>query len=182
MIQIIVLSLGAVLAIIVLYFAVMAIRGRLAYRGKMMVTCPETKEAVGVKVSPKAAALSGLAGKHDLRLSECTRWPERQECLQQIENRPETCMVQNVLAGWYLGKHCAYCGKSFENIHWHDHKPALMSPEGKLVEWKDVPVETLPQVFETHEPVCWDCLIAETFRQQHPELVTSAPVRHTERS
>lgn len=186
MTQIVVLSLGAALAIVILYFVGMAIRGRLAYRGKMLVTCPETKEAVGVKVSSKSATLSKVAGKRDLRLSECTRWPERQdcgqECLRQIENRPEACMVQNVLAAWYEGKECAYCAKPFENIQWHDHKPALMSPEGKLVEWREVPVETLPEVFESHRPVCWNCLVAETFRLQHPELVTEMPERRAEQS
>jgi hypothetical protein len=88
-----------------------------------------------------------------------------------------------MLNHWYQGKACVYCGKAFQQIDSYDHravflydqKPALISPEGKLVEWFEVPVETLPQVLTTHQPVCWNCLITESFRRKYPELVLDRP-------
>jgi hypothetical protein len=45
------------------------------------------------------------------------------------------------------------------------------------VSWDDVPPEKLADVFQTYQPVCWSCHIAETFRRDHPELVTDRPAR-----
>ena len=36
--------------------------------------------------------------------------------------------------------------------------------------------EQLPEIFATHQPVCWNCHIAESFRRLHPELVTDRPL------
>jgi hypothetical protein len=33
----------------------------------------------------------------------------------------------------------------------------------------------LQETFATHQPVCWDCHIAQTFRREHAELVTDRP-------
>jgi hypothetical protein len=157
------------------------------FRGKMLVTCPETQQPAGVAVDAKHVALTGIQGEPDLRLKECTRWPERQncgqECLAQIALSPQNCLVRTMLSTWYKGKSCVFCGKAFPQVDsydhravfWYDQKPAFVSPEGKLVEWHEVPVETLPQVLITHRPVCWNCLVAMTFRRQHPELVVDRP-------
>jgi hypothetical protein len=67
------------------------------------------------------------------------------------------------------------CGKPLEEIDWLEHKPALMSPEQKTVEWHEVRAEKLPEVLSTHLPVCWNCHIAETFRREFPELVVDRP-------
>ena len=71
---------------------------------------------------------------------------------------------------WYADKYCASCGKQFADIHWLDNKPALLSPEGKTVEWSEIPPENVPGVLATHFPVCWDCHITETFCREHPEM------------
>jgi hypothetical protein len=60
---------------------------------------------------------------------------------------------------------------------WYDKKPALRSPDGRTVEWREVAVETFPEVLETHRPVCWDCLIVDKLRRTHPELITVRPHR-----
>jgi hypothetical protein len=39
------------------------------------------------------------------------------------------------------------------------------------VQWSEIPAEKLQEVMRTHQPVCWNCHIAETFRREHPELV-----------
>jgi len=53
----------------------------LRYRGEMLFTCPETGKLVAVKVAASKAALSSLTGRPDIHLNECSRWPERQDCV-----------------------------------------------------------------------------------------------------
>jgi hypothetical protein len=114
-----------------------------------------------------------------MRLSDCTRWPEKeacgQECLAQIKEAPQACLVSTIVNQWYAGKSCVYCKKIFGEIHWHNHPPALVDKERKTVQWNEIPVENLQKLMATYWPVCWDCHIAETFRSQHPELVVDRP-------
>jgi len=153
----------------------------LKYRGTRIVVCPESREMVAVEVDAGHAAFSAPQGRPQLRLEACTRWPERkgcgQECLGQIESAPEACLLRNILADWYAGKSCAVCGRTFGVIQWHDHKPALLGRDGVTVEWDGFKAEQVVDVLASHEPVCWDCHIAETFRHEHPELVTERPRR-----
>jgi hypothetical protein len=148
----------------------------LRYRGTRVVVCPENREMVAVEVDAAHAARSATQGHPDLRLESCTRWPEKagcgQECLGQIESAPEACLLRTILGDWYQGKSCAFCGRSFHALHWHDHKPGLRGPDGKIVAWDAFRAEQVVDVLATHEPVCWDCRVAETFRREHPELVT----------
>jgi len=53
------------------------------YRGSRAVTCPETHRQVAVSFDAFHAALTGLRGKCDLRLAECTLWPGRIRCGQE---------------------------------------------------------------------------------------------------
>jgi hypothetical protein len=151
-------------------------RTYLKYRNKSLVTCPETRKPAAVQVDAGRAVRDVLEGRRvRIHLDQCSRWPERehcgQECLSQIENDPEGCSVWGIAQQWYRGRACAYCHKPIEKIHWHDHRPALLSPEKKTVQWSEIPAEKLLEVFETHLPVCWSCHIAQTFRREHPELV-----------
>jgi len=159
----------------VVFSLTLAIQTYLRYRGQRLITCPETKNAAAVRVNVGKAATRALFGKQEVRLDQCSRWPERQncgqECLTQVHADPQHCMVWNIVADWYKGKACAYCQKPFNEMHWHDRHPALLSPDRVAKQWNEIPAETLPQVFETHLPVCWDCYIAETFRRQNPERV-----------
>lgn len=156
---------GAVLLIGLGLFLVRTLRSYLRYRNKMVVTCPETQRPVGVDVDARHAAITGSVGRESLRLTNCTRWPERQgcgqECLSQIEASPENCMVRKRLESWYQGKACACCDKGIGDIRWHEHKPALVSPDHKLLQWADVPAEAMSEVLATHQPVCGTCNFAE---------------------
>jgi hypothetical protein len=153
----------------------LALRMFLRYRGRRVITCPETENPAAVHVNAAAAARHAMFGKQNIRLDQCSRWPERQncgqECLSEIKADPERCLVWNMVDEWYEGKPCAYCQKPFGEIHWHDRHPALLTPEHLCVQWNEVPAEKLPEVFQTHQPVCWNCYIAETFRRQNPERV-----------
>ncbi len=157
--------LGALLLIGVCLLLVRVLRSYLRYRNKMVLTCPETEQPVGVDVDATRAALSGTVGKASLRLTDCTRWPEKQdcgqECLSQLEASPESCMVKKKLESWYEGKACACCDKGIGDIRWHEHKPALVGPDHRLLQWEDVPPEEMTDVLTTHQPVCGTCNFAE---------------------
>jgi hypothetical protein len=152
----------------------------LKFRGERIVSCPETHRPAAVRVAAGVAALDATISRGDLRLCKCSRWPERQDCpqdcLAQIKEAPEACLVWNIMNRWYQGQSCAYCRQPFKNIHWHDHPPAMVSADRKTVQWNEIPAERLQETMRTQVPVCWNCHIAETFRRVHPELVVNRPV------
>ncbi|MFY9791929.1 MAG: hypothetical protein WAJ99_12140 [Candidatus Sulfotelmatobacter sp.] len=168
----------AILAIAVglfIFRTIPAVKAYFAYRGKRLVTCPETHQTVAVDVAAGEAAASAFLSEPVLHLKECSRWPERencgQDCLQEIEADPENCLVWNIVSQWYQGKDCAICHKTFGELHHLDRAPGLLGPDHKTVEWKELRPEQLPEVFSTHHPVCWDCHVAATFRRLYPDLV-----------
>ena len=172
------LVLAAILVLLVgsiVFGLTLGFRTYLRYRGQRLVTCPETHKAAAVHVNAGKALSTTLIGKQEVRLNQCSRWPEKrncgQECLSQIQVDPEHCLVWNIVAEWYKGKSCAYCQKPFGQIHWHDRPPALLSPERIAKQWNEIPAEKLPETFETYLPVCWNCYIAETFRRKSPDRV-----------
>jgi hypothetical protein len=167
-----VLVIGAGLFV---FRAIPGLQAYFGYRGKRLITCPETHKTEAVDLAAGEAAVSAFLSEPTLRLKQCSRWPERQdcgqECLQQIEADPENCLVWNIVSHWYEGKKCAICHKTFGELHHLDHAPGLLDPDHKTVEWKELRPEQLPEVFSTHRPVCWNCHVTEMFRRLHPELV-----------
>ena len=154
----------------------------LRFRGTRVVVCPETRKYVAVEVDAPHAAATAARGRSELRLTSCTRWPERegcdQDCVWQIERAPEDCAARSMLAAFYEGKSCALCHDPIPPLRWDEHHPALLRrADRRTLEWGEVPAETLPVVLSTHLPVCWDCHVAETFRLAHPELVTDRDSR-----
>lgn len=156
-----------------------SLRSYFKLRGKRLVKCPETQQPAAVELDAGRVAREKLLGAPTVRLRECSRWPERQncgqECLSQIEAAPKDCLVRNIVERWYADKVCAYCKQPIHEIEWQGHKPALLNPERKTVYWDSIPAEKLPEIFETYQPVCWNCHVTETFRREHPELVTDQP-------
>lgn len=169
----------AAAAAIIVFLALTVGRAYRRFRGTRLVECPENHQVVAVEVDAARAAAGAAVGKIELKLSECTRWPERagcgQECLRQIEASPEGCLVRTIVTDWYNGKSCVICGIPLDNIDWYERRPALMGPDHRTVQWPDVQPERLPDVLRDHQPLCWNCHIAESFRQQHPELVVDNP-------
>src|SRR5579871_1619293 len=80
------------------------------FRGKRVITCPDNNRFELIKVN--GADLAHL----DVR--QCSRWPEKlgcgQECIRQVQESPEGCLLHNYYTNWYCGKHCATCGKELE--------------------------------------------------------------------
>ncbi len=173
-----ILVAAVVLILAVGLFAFRAIPGLKAYfgyKGKRLITCPETHQTEAVDVAAGEAAVGAFLSEPTLRLKECSRWPERQdcgqECLQQIEVNGENCLVWNIVSDWYTGKQCAFCHKTIGPLRHLDHAPALLSPEHKTVEWRELRPQQLLDVFSDHQPICWNCHVAETFRRLHPDMV-----------
>jgi len=50
------------------------------YAGWRRVTCPENHQPAAVSLDARHAAATGMHGHPDLRLCDCTRWPERENC------------------------------------------------------------------------------------------------------
>ena len=164
--------------------SVIVARSRMArmfrlYRGMRVVTCPETRAPAAVRVRALRGALTLPFGIGPLRLRSCSRWPARracgQSCLEQVTAAPKETRVDTILAHWYEGRTCAYCGRPFAQASPPTHRPGALSPAGRTVLWHDVAPEEIPAALNTHLPVCWDCHIAETFRRKHPELVVDDP-------
>jgi len=157
------------------------VRAYVRYRDSRLIVCPESGEAAMVEVDAVHAALTSTLGHTDIRLQNCWRWPLHQdcnqECLVQLDVAAADCLVRGILRRWYESKQCHFCGMRFEQIGLLDHEPALYSRLGKLIEWRKVPIEGLHDVLKIYEPVCWNCYIAQLFRQEHPDLVVYRPWR-----
>jgi hypothetical protein len=179
----ILLGVGLFAGIVLMRLAALLVK----YRGKRVITCPETQRPAGVTLEARHAAFSGLAARPDLRLSDCSRWPERagcgQGCLSQIEASPAGCLARNILVNWYEGKKCRSCGRSIGPIFQGGAQPAVFTANGVSVEWSDIPAERLQEVLSAAEPVCFACHMASKMMREHPELVTdrSAQTVHPSR-
>ena len=160
---------------------VAGLRSYRRYRGKGVLTCPETGKPVAVELDARRLAATEMVGDRDLRLRSCSRWPERsgcgQECLAEVESSPEDCLVRARLTAWYRGASCELCGRNIGEISWSEHKPALMSPDRGTMEWQDVRAESLPALLQTYHRICWSCHVAESFRARFPERVIDDPLR-----
>ncbi len=174
-------AMAAAVAVYLMVRIYEAARVYVKVRGKRLVTCPENLKCAAVGVDARRAAREAFWDEPRLRLRECSRWPERQDCgqacLKQIQSAPEECLVRNIVTRWYAAKACASCGRPIHEIDWLNQKPALLDREGKTVTWDQVAPEKLPDVFSTHSPVCWSCHIAQTFRREHADLVVERPWR-----
>jgi hypothetical protein len=166
-----VVGIGVIVGLVFIIRALL--RTHVEYRGKRLVVCPETAQYAAVEIDAPLAAITSLFGAPELRIENCSRWPEHQhcakDCVWQIDLSPLGCPIRDLLTSWYTGKECVLCGRPFEELSWFD-RPALLSPEGNVVECEAVRPEAIPDVLYTHKPVCCDCKGIER-RPGHSELV-----------
>jgi hypothetical protein len=52
------------------------------YRRPRLTRCPETGEAVVLRIDARHAAATSVPGPPELRVMACSRWPEREGCDQ----------------------------------------------------------------------------------------------------
>lgn len=166
------------LGLVVAAYVGLAVRAFVRMRGRRVVVCPETHKPAAVTVNAAHAALSAVWDRPDVRLSSCTRWPERagcdQACTSEIEASPEETRVTHMLKQWYAGKTCAVCHRRIPPVTGSEPRPGLLSLTSNhdILSWEEVPAEALPAVLVSCLPVCASCYVAETFRRQFPGLVT----------
>jgi hypothetical protein len=146
------------------------------YRGVRLVECPETSAAAAVTVDTGHAMLTAFVeGRPALRLAACSRWPERgpcdEPCLADVEAAGPAGTVEAIVGRWCQSRTCPYCGKAIVASASPQHAPALLGPDGISIAWPDVPPEHLPDLFRTHQAVCCDCHLIESFRREHADLV-----------
>jgi hypothetical protein len=155
-------------------------RAYIRSRGKRLILCPQARVFAAVDVDAPHAALTAASGRPEVRLRDCSLWPDRQgcaqDCLKQINEAPDGCAVRAHVGSYYKGKSCVFCHRPIPPFHTVQHEPALLNGQGVAVPWHQIQPEQLPQTLATHLPVCWDCYIVETFRRVHPELVIENPL------
>lgn len=163
-------------------YAVIALVAYIRMRGTRIVICPETERPAAVTVDASHAALGAMREHADVRLSTCSRWPERKDCAQpctaQIEIAPKQTLVFEILKQWYAGKTCAICRRHIPPLNAVGPKPGLLnfaSAAHETMTWEEIRPENLPALFDTHLPICSHCQVAEAFRQQFPDLVVERP-------
>ncbi len=64
------------------------------YAGSRVVACPDDQRSAAVTIDARHAVATGIDGVPELRLCECTRWPEHADCGQG-------CLAQALQAGSY---------------------------------------------------------------------------------
>ena len=169
-----------VTAAIITAFSVMFVRLYLRYRGKRIVTCPETNAPVGAKINAALAAGTWMVTQPRFVVTACSRWPERagcdQACAPQVEASPDETLVRSIVAKWYAERTCVYCAQPIREIGGAAVAPALLGPNGQLREWNDVASEDLPQVLANSAAVCARCELAEDFRRRFLDRVTDRAI------
>jgi hypothetical protein len=79
--------IGAVVIAVVLgiatFFLIRMFVKFVQFRGRRDVLCPETGANAIIRIDALHAALSSAMADPELRVSACSRWPERQGCRQE---------------------------------------------------------------------------------------------------
>jgi len=165
------------LIIVLAVYFVIAVRTWMRVHGARVVICPETQQPVAVRVDVGHAMASAVWEKPDLRLTACTRWPERagcdQPCVGQIESEPADTNPKVIAAHFFSHERCAICGAPIEAPGAMTLAPGFMDRATHTVQrWDEVPPQDLPAAIATRHPLCANCTLAESFRQRFPDRVT----------
>ena len=174
MFQTLFLIFGILLVLSFLPLLWVAVRNALRERGPRVITCPENGCRAEVKVAAWNAGLTSAMGESRHRLSACSRWPEKegcdQACVAEIEETPGGCLVREIVADWFLGRRCAYCGQDIPEVHTGDRQPGIRLAEGRTLAISDIEPVRLDDVLPTAQAACANCLDAMSFREQFPGL------------
>lgn len=147
------------------------------YHGTMLVTCPETRLPAVIRLANAGIGLAAVTGKPALWLSDCSQWPEKRGCAKgctaSVAADSEPQRIWALVQHHYEGTACGDCGQEIRGVKLVAHVTALRAPDGSIREWTSVSEDQLEELFKAHTPICWNCQVAEAFRQQYPDLVTS---------
>jgi hypothetical protein len=169
------------LLVIAATYVLTRVHGAWRFHGKMLVICPETLKLAAVRVNLARAATASVARHIQMRLRDCSRWPERsgchQDCRVQVLRDPQGHRVWTIASHWFEGKNCVRCGKRIPPLSHYDHRPAVMGSEKITTQWDEIAAEKLPETFSKVRPVCWSCHMTDTFMREHPDLLVIRPWR-----
>jgi hypothetical protein len=85
----------------------------------------------------------------------------------------------DLLKRFFDNKPCAICKRVIAPVQRTGPKPGLLNPETHETQaWDHIPNENLPAALDTHLPLCSACVLAESFRHDHPELVVDRDRSH----
>ena len=88
-----ILTIAAVLATGVLYVLAPTMADAWArFRRPREVRCPDGGVPATVVPDPARAAFTSLIGPPNLRLKDCTRWPQRRDCARGCVEQIETAL------------------------------------------------------------------------------------------
>jgi len=136
-------------------------------RGRRPVVCPDDRKAADVEIDRKFALQAAMQGKEQMRVQSCTHWPEngacRQDCLVQVEPTPEN--IDRLLTRWFDGKPCSLCTRPLSPADWRFGRMAFLSDKFRLIELRQIDLDTIGSMSEPTRPLCWKCHQQEKERQ-----------------
>jgi hypothetical protein len=165
-----------VLIVVLSFYVAIAWRTWVRVHGTRVVVCPETQRPVAVNVDVGHAMTTAVWEKPDLRLTSCSRWPERadcdQPCVKQIELLPDATRPQAIATHFFAGLRCSICQRPIEPPSAVALQPGFMDPGSRKVQkWDEVPPQDLPDAVATRRALCSNCTLAESFRERFPDQV-----------
>jgi hypothetical protein len=84
-----------------------------------------------------------------------------------------------LLKRFFDGSACAICKRAIPPVQRTGPKPGLLNPEThESHSWDHIPNDNLSSTLETHLPLCSACVLAQSFRQHHPDLVVDRDRSH----
>jgi hypothetical protein len=87
------------------------------------------------------------------------------------KSNPHDAATTAQLKHFFEGKPCAACSRPIPPVHAFELRPGLLNATHEAIAWDDIPAANLSATLESHVPICSNCLLIETFRRRHPELV-----------
>ena len=76
---------------------------------------------------------------------------------------------------WFAGKECTACGRPIPTLHHLGPQPGFKRRAPgvhPILTWDEVPAGSLALIDETYLPLCGNCQIAESLKQEYPDVVT----------
>lgn len=76
---------------------------------------------------------------------------------------------------WFAGKACGSCGRPIPPLHHLGPQPGFKRRAPgvhPVLTWDEVNAGSLELIDETHVPLCGNCQIAESLKQEYPDVVT----------
>ena len=151
-------------------------------RGPRVVICPETGCPAGVRVDLGHAIASAIRERMEIRMAECSAWPEREGCDHgcgpALRTAGDSTRTRAIAARGFEDRACAMCSRRIGPLTRGARQPGFMNPVTReVVPWDEVPAEELPGATARHRALCRDCTFAEASPPPAPERAATRRTR-----